>query len=258
MLKNNELILKKRYIRLGVNIDHIATLRNARGGLEPDPVQAAFVCHNAGADQITIHLREDRRHITDRDLQLLINLKHFQINLEMAATDEIVNIAIKQKPYMVTLVPERRMERTTEGGLDVVNLFSFLKKQIKKLKSADILVSLFIEPDLEQVEASSKIGADAIELHTGRYAEHFMQHNYDLELNKIIKAAKLAYEKKLLVNAGHGLNYLNVKPICQIPQIQELNIGHAIISYAVFYGLYEAVSKMRNVINESVILSNTL
>lgn len=240
-----------RYIRLGVNIDHVATLRNARGGVEPDPLQAAFICRDAGCDQITIHLREDRRHITDRDLGILSCEGSFPINLEMAAVDEIIEIAVENAPYMATLVPERRAERTTEGGLDAAGTLKTLKKQIKILKDAGILVSLFIEADARQVEASVEAGADAIEIHTGRYAECFARHDFGAELERIARAASLADRHGLLVNAGHGLNYFNTRHICAIPEIQELNIGHAIVSRAVFHGLREAVSAMKALIRES-------
>ncbi len=242
-----------RYIRLGVNIDHTATLRNARGGLEPDPLQAAFICRDAGCDQITIHLREDRRHITDRDLAILTQAGAFPINLEMAATEEIIKIAVKHKPYMATLVPERRQERTTEGGLDVAASVKTLKEQIKKLKDAGILVSLFIQAEKKQVDASLEAGANAIEIHTGRYAECFSNYNYAEELARIENACCLACEHGLLVNAGHGLNYFNTRPVCAIKYIQELNIGHSIISRAVFHGLYEAVASMKRLIKESAI-----
>ncbi len=241
----------ERYIRLGVNIDHTATLRNARGGIEPDPLQAAFICRDAGCDQITVHLREDRRHITDRDLALIKSTGAFPLNLEMAAVDEIVKIAVKTKPYMATLVPERRAERTTEGGLDVVSSIKTLKKQIAKLKEADILVSLFIEADKKQVEASLNAGCDAIEIHTGRYAACFETGDYNTEIARITAASELAHSMGLLINAGHGLNYFNTRHICEIKYIQELNIGHSIISRSIFYGLYEAVASMKTIIKNS-------
>lgn len=247
--KSENIINKGRYIRLGVNIDHVATLRNARGGFEPEPLQAAFICRDAGCDQITIHLREDRRHITDRDLAILTQTGAFPINLEMAAVDGIVEIAVKNKPYMATLVPERREERTTEGGLNAAASVKTLKKQIKRLKDAGILVSLFIEAEKKQVEASLEAGADAIEIHTGRYAEYFSNNCYAEELSRIEAACELANGHGLLVNAGHGLNYFNTRPICAIKQIQELNIGHSIISRAVFHGLYEAVATMKSIIS---------
>ncbi len=241
---------KARYIRLGVNIDHTATLRNARGGFEPDPLQAAFVCRDAGCDQITVHLREDRRHITDRDLEILTSAGGFPINLEMAAVDEIIKIAVKNKPYMATLVPERRAERTTEGGLDAHASRKTLKTQIKKLKDSGILVSLFIEAEKKQIEASLETGADAIEIHTGRYAECFNRNDFASELARIEIASKFAHGEGLLVNAGHGLNYFNVRNICAIKHIQELNIGHSIISRSVFYGLREAVAAMKSIMLE--------
>ena len=240
-----------KYIRLGVNIDHVATLRNARGGVEPDPIQAAYICKDAGADQITIHLREDRRHITDRDLKLISAAKYFQLNLEMAATDEMVKIASATKPYMSTLVPEGRNERTTEGGLDVVSNLKTLKKKIKIMKDAGVLVSLFIEPEKDQIEASREAGGDAIEIHTGRYAAFFEQNLPDDEYAKIKKASKFADSLGLLVNAGHGLNYFNTMKICMIDEIQELNIGHSIISRSLFYGLFEAVGRMKQIMIDS-------
>jgi len=234
-----------KHIRLGVNIDHVATLRNARGGCEPDPIQAAYACVDAGADQITIHLREDRRHITDRDLNILSDTRFFNLNLEMAATDEMVKIACDRKPGSSTLVPEGRHERTTEGGLDVITNFKDLKKKIKILKDAGILVSLFIEPDRKQVEASRDAGAEAIEFHTGRYANETTGAGIEKEFARIVEASKLADSLGLLVHAGHGLNYFNTQRICRIPKMRELNIGHSIVSRAVFHGLYEAVKTMK-------------
>lgn len=255
-LKNNDKCTIKaagRHIRLGVNIDHVATLRNARGGAEPDPLQAAFICRDAGCDQITVHLREDRRHITDRDLGILSCAGSFPINLEMAAVDEIVDIAVENGPYMATLVPERREERTTEGGLDAAGSLKSLTKQIKKLKNAGILVSLFIEAEIKHIEASIAAGADAIEIHTGRFADCFSRNDFGAELERISKAAAFAHSKGLLVNAGHGLNYFNVRHICAIPEIHELNIGHSIISRSIFHGLREAVAAMRSIIRESAL-----
>lgn len=233
-------------LRLGVNIDHVATLRNARGGSEPDPVQAAYACVDAGADQITIHLREDRRHITDRDLAILSETGYFNINLEMAATDEMVRIARERRPKSSTLVPEGRNERTTEGGLDAVSRLKDLKKKIKLLNDSGILVSLFIEPDLRQVEASREAGAGAIEFHTGRYANAETEKDVENEYLRIVDASKYADSLGLLVHAGHGLNYFNTRRICLIPEMRELNIGHSIISRAVFHGLAEAVKTMKD------------
>lgn len=235
----------ERYIRLGVNIDHVATLRNARGGSEPDPIQAAYACRDAGADQITLHLREDRRHITDRDLSLLAATKYFELNLEMAATNEMVGIAVAHAPKMSTLVPEGRNERTTEGGLDVKAGMKQLKKHVKRLADAGIMVSMFIEPEKAQIEASRETGAGAVEFHTGRYAAFFGENGYAEELERIRKASAFAGSIGLLVNAGHGLNYFNAVDICRIPEIRELNIGHAIVSRAVFHGLSEAVGQMK-------------
>ncbi|MGC8942176.1 MAG: pyridoxine 5'-phosphate synthase [Sulfurihydrogenibium sp.] len=240
-------------MRLGVNIDHIATLREARKTFEPDPVKGALIAIQAGADQITLHLREDRRHIQDEDLfRLKCELKdtNVPINLEMAPTLEMKNIALEALPNTVTLVPEKRQEITTEGGLDVVSLKDYLKDYIKELKEAGIKVSLFIDPDLEQVDASLEVGADAIEIHTGEYANSYGK-NTEKEIQRIKETAIYAKEKGLKVYAGHGLNYENVVNIAKIKEIEELNIGHSIIANAVFLGLYEAVRKMKEIITKA-------
>ncbi|MGC8868581.1 MAG: pyridoxine 5'-phosphate synthase [Sulfurihydrogenibium sp.] len=240
-------------MRLGVNIDHIATLREARKTFEPDPVKGALIAIQAGADQITLHLREDRRHIQDEDLfRLKCELKdtNVPINLEMAPTLEMKNIALEALPNTVTLVPEKRQEITTEGGLDVVSLKDYLKDYIKELKEAGIKVSLFIDPDLEQVDASLEVGADAIEIHTGEYANSYGK-NTEKEIQRIKETAIYAEEKGLKVYAGHGLNYENVVNIAKIKEIEELNIGHSIIANAIFLGLYEAVRKMKEIITKA-------
>ena len=230
-------------MKLGVNIDHIATLRNARGGVEPNLVEAAKIALKEDILALTMHLREDRRHIKDNDLWDVKALGA-KINLEMAATSEIQKIALELKPYSVCIVPERRQEITTEGGLDVFSQKEYLKEFIKPLKEAGILVSMFIDPDSTQVEASSYIGADYIEMHTGSFANSFEKGDYKNELNKLKSSAKLAQSLGLKVNAGHGLNYENVYLMKEIDGLYELNIGHSIISKAVFDGLQSAIKQM--------------
>ena len=228
---------------LGVNIDHVATLRNARGGIEPDVLLAARICKDIGVESITTHLREDRRHIKDKDLYDVKKLGA-KINLEMAAVDEIQKTALDLVPYSVCLVPERRQEITTEGGLDVDSQKIRLKEFIKPLKDKGILVSMFIDPDFKQVEASAFIGADYIEMHTGSFSEAFLKNDYEVEFQKLKNAAKHAQELGLKVNAGHGLNYENVYLMHKIDGLCELNIGHSIISRAVFVGLEQAIKDM--------------
>ncbi len=239
-------------MRLGVNIDHVATVRQARRTFEPSPVFAALIAQQAGADQITLHLREDRRHIQDRDLELIKELVIIPVNLEMAPTDEMVEIALRVKPDRVTLVPERREEITTEGGLDVRSLFSRIQGIVERLKEAGIEVSLFIDPDEDQVVASSDCGADAVELHTGRYAELWNSHDFEgarKEIEKIRTCAKRARDLGLRVYAGHGLTYHNVKEIVELRDlIEELNIGHSIIANSVIFGLERAVKEMLSLI----------
>jgi pyridoxine 5-phosphate synthase len=230
--------------RLGVNVDHVATLRQARRTTYPDPVTAAAIAELAGAGQITIHLREDRRHIQERDLRILRETVQTLLNLEMAATQEMVKIAYEHKPDVVTLVPERREELTTEGGLDVAGQREPLAKIIKNLKDGDIPVSLFIDPDLDQVRASHKVNADRIELHTGRYCEARNERERTRELGRIVDAAKAAARLGMTVAAGHGLNYDNVLPIARIEEIDELNIGHSIVARAVLVGFERAVREM--------------
>ena len=231
--------------RLGVNVDHVATLRQARKiVMYPDPVAAAALAELAGADQITIHLREDRRHIQDRDLRVLRETCQTTLNLEMAASQEMVKIAYEHKPNQVTLVPERREEVTTEGGLDVNSQREALAKLVKNLEDGDIVVSMFIDPDLDQVRASHKVNADRIELHTGRYCEARNAKDRARELARIVDVAKAAAKLGMGVAAGHGLNYENVRPIARIAEIDELNIGHSIVARAVLVGFERAVREM--------------
>ncbi len=231
-------------IRLGVNVDHVATLRQARKTTYPDPVTAAALAELAGAHQITIHLREDRRHIQDRDLRVLRETVQTPLNLEMAATQEMVKIAYEHKPDRVTLVPERREEVTTEGGLDVNSQRDAMRKLIKNLKDGDLPVSLFIDPDLDQIRAAHKCDADEVELHTGRYCEARNERERAQELSRVIDAAKAAAKLGMRVAAGHGLNYDNVQRIAAIAEIQELNIGHSIVGRAVLVGFERAVREM--------------
>lgn len=230
--------------KLGLNIDHVATVREARKTIEPDPVYAATIAELAGADGITVHLREDRRHINDRDVKLLSRFIKTKLNLEMAATSEMVGIAKKVKPFSSTIVPEKREEVTTEGGLDVIGNFEHIRETTKTLKKTGIIVSLFVDPVLEQIQASKESGAEYIEIHTGIYCEVFGKKGESRELEKIRKAAFFASSIGLGVNAGHGLNYKNIIPVLEITPIEEFNIGHAIISRAVFVGLYQAVREM--------------
>lgn len=236
---------------LGVNIDHIATLRNARGTAYPDPVQAAFIAEQAGADGITVHLREDRRHITDRDVRLLRQTIQTRMNLEMAVTDEMVDIAVELKPHFCCLVPEKREEVTTEGGLDVAGQQEKMAIAVERLAQAGILVSLFIDPDHRQIDAAVAVGAPYIEIHTGAYAEAEGELAVKAELHRIAVAATYAAEKGLKVNAGHGLTYHNVQPIAALPEMHELNIGHAIIGQAVMCGLPAAVTDMKLLMREA-------
>jgi pyridoxine 5-phosphate synthase len=230
--------------KLGVNIDHAATLRQARRGLEPDPIQAALICEKAGCDSIVAHLREDRRHINDSDVAELREKIKTRFNLEMSTADGIVKAAVDIKPDQATLVPEKREEITTEGGLDVASNMSKISRVIEKLQSENIAVSLFIDPEREQIEASKKAGAGIIEIHTGRYANAGDPKDIDFEFKAILNAVKTGCDHGLVVNAGHGLNYINTKRIAGIKEIDELNIGHSIISRAVFAGLENAVKEM--------------
>jgi pyridoxine 5-phosphate synthase len=230
--------------RLGVNIDHVATIRRARGGAEPDPVAAAVIAELAGADGIIVHLREDRRHIQDRDLKLLRQTVSTKLNLEMAATDEMIAIALSVKPDMCTLVPEKRQELTTEGGLDVRLNLSSVEKTVEKLQDGGISVSLFIDPDPDQIKAANKVGADCVEIHTGSFSEAGDWKSEERELIKIENSVKLAAKLGMGVSAGHGLNYINIKKVAALGGIEELNIGHSIISKAVLVGLDRAVRDM--------------
>jgi pyridoxine 5-phosphate synthase len=227
-----------------VNVDHIATLRQARRGVEPDPVAAAVLADLAGAEGIIVHLREDRRHIQDRDLRLLRQTVQTKLNLEMAATDEMQRIALEVKPEITTLVPEKREELTTEGGLEVASRIAFFTDYIGRIKQGNISVSLFVDPDDRQIAASKKAGADWVEVHTGTYANARSDRDRAREFDKIVEAAKLAASLGLRVGAGHGLNYVNVKPIARISEVEELNIGHSIISRASLVGLERAVREM--------------
>jgi pyridoxine 5-phosphate synthase len=235
-------------IRLGVNIDHVATVRQARRAAEPDPVAAAVLAMLGGADGITVHLREDRRHIQDRDVRVLRPVVP-RLNLEMAAAEEIIQVALDVKPDEATLVPEKRQELTTEGGLDVVGNQKSVGDAVKRLRDKGIIVSLFIDPDAAQVEMSKKLGAHAIEFCTARYSEARGEAEVDAELEKLRRATALAVERGLHVHMGHGLNYVNVKPIVRIPGVVELNIGHSIVSRAVLVGLERAVRDMKQLLS---------
>jgi len=230
--------------RLGVNIDHVATVRQARGVMYPDPVTAAGIVELAGADGIVAHLREDRRHMQDRDLRLLREVTQTRLNLEMAATEEMIRIALATKPNIVTLVPEKREELTTEGGLDVIKFLKPLEKAIQRLQKGGIPVSLFVDPRKDQIKASEEGGANAIEIHTGHYCDAKTPGKADDELKKILDAVGEASHRNLQIAAGHGLNYVNVQRIAEIKEIEELNIGHSIIARAVLVGLDRAVREM--------------
>jgi pyridoxine 5-phosphate synthase len=235
---------RKTMVKLAVNVDHVATIRQARGISEPDPVLAAGICELAGAEGIVVHLREDRRHIQDRDVQLLRQTVQTKLNLEMGAAEEIIAIALELQPDMVTLVPEKRKELTTEGGLNVAGQKKKIKEVIGRMTKVSIPVSLFIDPDSRQIQAAAAVGATFVEIHTGRYAEARRKSDLDKEFDLIRTAAEEAFEAGLRVNAGHGLNYFNTSRIAAIEHIEELSIGHAIISRAVFVGLDQAVREM--------------
>lgn len=244
-------------IELGVNIDHVATIRQARRTYEPDPVWAAVEAHLGGADGITVHLREDRRHIQDHDVRRLRELTHIKLNLEMAPTEEMVGIACQLKPEMAMLVPEGREEITTEGGLDIVAQESRLKNVISRLADAGIMTSVFIDADVAQAEAAARVGARVCELHTGPYAAAFHDKGRDArspavleELSKVRVAGSAIVDLGMRFNAGHALNYFNVQPVAALPDVRELHIGHAIISRAVFVGLREAVAEMKRLMRE--------
>ncbi len=245
-------------IELGVNIDHVATVRQARRTYEPDPVWAAVEAHLGGADGITVHLREDRRHIQDEDVRRLRELTHIKLNLEMAATDEMVAIACRLKPEMAMLVPEGRHEVTTEGGLDVSSQEKALRKAIERLSGAGIVVSVFIDAELRQVEAAKRAGASVCEIHTGPYAHAFHSRGRDAEspavvaeLKKIQAAGEAIRSLGMRFNAGHALNYFNVQPVARLPGVRELHIGHAIVSRSVFVGMREAVREMKRLITDA-------
>jgi pyridoxine 5-phosphate synthase len=237
-------------LRLGVNIDHVATVRNARGGENPDPVRAAILAQAAGADGITAHLREDRRHISDDDILRLTQALTIPLNLEMAATDEMAAIALKAKPHAACIVPEKREERTTEGGIDCISQFGRLKPIVAALSDAGIRVSMFIEPDRKQIDAAYNLGAPVVELHTGAYANASNDAREKI-LRHIHNGAEFGADLGLEIHAGHGLTYDNVKPIAAIPHIRELNIGHFLIGEAVFVGLDASIRTMRRLMNEA-------
>jgi len=239
----------KTPILLGVNIDHVATLRQARGTRYPDPIQAALESEQAGADSITLHLREDRRHIQDRDVEMLKDILQTKMNLEMAVTEEMLDIASRIKPADCCLVPERREELTTEGGLDVVGQQPRIADACQRLADAGIRVSLFIDAEPAQIEAAAACGAPVIEIHTGHYADAPTEAQRESELARIRQGARLAHEAGLQVNAGHGLHYHNTREIAVIPQVRELNIGHAIIARALFSGLKSAVAEMKQIMD---------
>ena len=237
-------------LRLGVNIDHVATIRNARGGTHPDPVKAAILAAQAGADGITAHLREDRRHITDADIDALMAKLEIPLNLEMAATEEMLGIALAHRPHAACIVPEKREERTTEGGLDAAGQFDHLAGFVDRLTAAGIRVSLFIEPSERQVDAALRLGAPVVEFHTGRYA-HVAGEERTSELKRVGDCAALAVKNGIEPHAGHGLTFDNVIPVAAIPQLAELNIGHFLIGEAIFTGLDASVRRMRELMDES-------
>ena len=235
--------------RLGVNIDHVATVREARKISEPDPVHAAVLAESAGADSITVHLRGDRRHMQDRDIHILAQICKTRLNIEMAPTQEMFRIACEVKPYSVTLVPERREEVTTEGGLDVILHFNTLKTLVQDYKAHDIKLSIFVDPLNDQLKACARLGVEIVELNTGRYADATDEAQTRLELDKLRNAARYAHKTGLLVAAGHGLNLRNVKAVSDVPEIEELNIGHSIIGRAIFVGLENAIREMKDKIS---------
>ena len=243
-----------RHLRLGVNIDHVATIRNARGGDHPDPMRAVRIVQEAGGDGITVHLREDRRHIRDSDLDTIMAGATLPINLEMAATDEMLEIALRHKPHAACIVPEKREERTTEGGLDAAGMHNTLAPIVSRLTDAGIRVSLFIEPEARQIDAAIRLGAPVVELHTGRYAHLWLDGDsagIEAELRRIADAAALATKNGIEPHAGHGLTFENVQPIAAIPQLAELNIGHYLIGEAIFDGLEASIRRMRQLMDEA-------
>ena len=238
-------------IRLGVNVDHVATIRQARGTKYPDPLFAASLAELAGADQITIHLREDRRHIQERDLRLMRQTVQVPLNLEMAATDEMIGFALETQPDIITLVPEKREERTTEGGLDVVGQRETLAAAVTRLAAGGMVVSMFIDPELQQVQASLDIGAAIVELHTGDFCDAPTRAIAETQFTRLSTAAVAAHELGLVVAAGHGIDYQNVRQVVTLPYVEELNIGHSIIARAIFVGLERAVLEMNQLMNPS-------
>ena len=238
-------------LRLGVNIDHVATIRNARGGMHPDPVRATVMAAEAGADGITAHLREDRRHISDTDIERLRAEINLPLNLEMAATEEMLAIALRHRPYAACIVPEKREEKTTEGGLDAAGGHNHLAHFVRSMSHADIRVSLFIEPDIAQVEAAVKLGAPVIELHTGAYCEAQVGGERELHLKRIQEAAAHAEQFGIECHAGHGLSFGTVGPIAAIPTLKELNIGHFLVGEAIFTGFVDAIKEMRRIMDEA-------
>ena len=243
-----------QHLRLGVNIDHVATIRNARGGDHPDPMRAVRIVQAAGGDGITVHLREDRRHIRDSDLDTIMAGSTLPINLEMAATEEMLEIALRHRPHAACIVPEKREERTTEGGLDAAGMHNTLAPIVGRLADAGIRVSLFIEPEARQIDAAMRLGAPVVELHTGRYAHLWLDEDrdgIDTELKRIADAAALATKNGIEPHAGHGLTFDNVQPIAAIPQLAELNIGHYLIGEAIFDGLEASIRRMRQLMDEA-------
>ena len=234
--------------QLGVNIDHVATVRQARRTYEPDPVWAAAEAELGGADQITVHLREDRRHIQERDVEVLMKTVQTRVNLEMAVASDVLKLALKWKPHCACLVPEKREEVTTEGGLDVAGSVKRVTETVKRLSGAGIIVSLFIDPDRVQIEAAAKTGAPFIEMHTGTYANAKDEEDVQAELCKLVDGARVAHNLGIRVNAGHGLNYRNTKKVAEISGMEELNIGHAIVARSIFVGFREAVREMKRIV----------
>jgi len=245
------MVYVKNSVLLGVNIDHVATLRQARGTIYPDPIQAALLAEEAGADGITLHLREDRRHIQERDVLMLRDMLQTKMNLEMAVTDEMLSIAERVKPQDCCLVPEKREELTTEGGLDVLGQKQRMKSACARLADADVRVSLFIDADPTQIEAAAEVGAPVIEIHTGHYADYKQPAEIQAEYERIVEAVNVGVSLGLEVNAGHGLHYHNVEPIAALIDVRELNIGHAIIARALFTGLPEAVREMKRLMQDA-------
>lgn len=239
------------HLRLGVNIDHVATIRNARGGDHPDPVRAAVLAAEAGADGITAHLREDRRHISDADIERLRREIDLPLNLEMAATDEMLDIALRHRPYAACIVPEKREERTTEGGLDAIGGHNHLARFVREMSDADIRVSLFVEPDPLQIDAAAQLGAPVVELHVGAYCEAKSDTERAHHYNKLLTAAAHSEAKGIECHAGHGITFDSVQPIAAIESLRELNIGHFIIGEAIYVGLEEAIVRMRRLMNEA-------